>query len=494
MLCQPYMLMRPHMFSWFLFQAFLMQLFRYRDGRLSNGAFLAWTVVLSVVWVNLHGAFTLQPVLLGLCAAADGARLALGWAPKDDRRWRVTAVASVLSMGVSLINPGGLAVVAYPFQHLLTGSYTETLSEEMPLQLFTANAPWVQILGVLDVIACVLLARSRCLFELSTLLLLTRVALHGNRHVTSLACFLLPVAAAELKPLLQRIPVGRARVAGWAACAAAAIWLGLVIPRLWPLDRCIREDAFPTDAIGFIRDNELPGRVFAPFEWGGYFIWHLPEHPVFMDGRSDVAYSKDVYLRYLTIVSGGRDWQGLLDRYGVNVLVLNRAFEQELGLFAKVAASKDWAPVFVDGASWVYLRRTPATADVLERLRRAPRIPSSATMDLTLGRDALAQGRTDVALQRLQQAVERAPYLAAAWVQLGVALIRAQRPDEARAAWERAVELDPDVPAAHFSLGVYWLAQGDRGRARSEFQAEIRAAPNTEVARQAEMQLRALGP
>ena len=48
----------------------------------------------------------------------------------------------------------------------------------------------------------------------------------------------------------------------------------------------LRGEAFyPQSAIAYLRLHPCNGRVFVPYEWGGYYLWSNPEKQVFIDGR-----------------------------------------------------------------------------------------------------------------------------------------------------------------------------------------------------------------
>jgi hypothetical protein len=67
------------------------------------------------------------------------------------------------------------------------------------------------------------------------------------------------------------------------------------------------ERAYPVRAAAFVRDRELPGPLFNPFDWGGYLIWALPTHPVSIDGRTNL-YGSDRVTRAMSTWAGVPGW------------------------------------------------------------------------------------------------------------------------------------------------------------------------------------------
>ena len=62
------------------------------------------------------------------------------------------------------------------------------------------------------------------------------------------------------------------------------------------LDRAI-SNAFPVDAVNFLRRNPVGGPLFNSFDWGGFLIFYMPECPVAIDGRGDL-YGNDRFAQF----------------------------------------------------------------------------------------------------------------------------------------------------------------------------------------------------
>lgn len=81
-----------------------------------------------------------------------------------------------------------------------------------------------------------------------------------------------------------------------------------------------------------------------------------------------------------------------------------------------------------------------------------------ATLDYTLG-------ETDAALQKLAEALRRAPDSFAAWHAQAEVYFSLRQLDEALQAAEKAVALKPDDIHIHTSLSRIWMERGDKPRA-----------------------------
>lgn len=91
-------------------------------------------------------------------------------------------------------------------------------------------------------------------------------------------------------------------------------------------------------------------------------------------------------------------------------------------------------------------------------------VPDAAYDAYDRALEAAADGDHDVAIERLEFAVELAPEYYDAWVDLGGQYDRVNRPDDALAAYIEATEVNPGGALAHLNLGAVLYQQGDRAR------------------------------
>jgi hypothetical protein len=78
---------------------------------------------------------------------------------------------------------------------------------------------------------------------------------------------------------------------------------------------------------------------------------------VFMDGRIEI-YPDDVWREYEAVTTG-QNWPPILDRYDVDVLVLDTSYPAQARLLAEVENSPAWERVFQARTAVVFVRRTP---------------------------------------------------------------------------------------------------------------------------------------
>lgn len=494
---------RPQIVMWLLFMTAQFLLYAYADGRISARRLVVSLVALTVVWVNLHPTWLLIPIMLGLRTCADmlsrrGARA---------RTWALALAACALA---SLLNPQGFRIALHPFAYMTQSLYTQSLVEYRPPNPQHHDVPWFQMLLAMDVAALIGAVVRRDPFTVFMLLGLTRQALSGQRYIPFLALFLMPVAASQTAAAVtgwtrarrEAAPAAHAqawtaavrvfRAGGWCALAIGG-WLAVTaIGARLPLSRAIDWRTYPTNATRFILDNRIPGRIFNPFEWGGWLTWTMPPGRIFIDGRCFTVYSDAVYRDYLRVANRMDDWRKILDKYGVDVAITDQSIPN-LGLNASLVNDSGWSRVFDDELSRVYIRRKPATAMLIQRLRHAAIRPHTPTMDDADGLHALRSGRTREACALFVRAIERDPSYAEPRLHFGIALAMEGKREPAAALWEQAIRLDPDLFETHFNLGLYYELKGERERAVHEYQAELAIDPQYERAMRALQRLGA-GP
>ncbi|MEJ2211763.1 MAG: hypothetical protein P8129_22385 [Anaerolineae bacterium] len=132
--------------------------------------------------------------------------------------------------------------------------------------------------------------------------------------------------------------------------AGAKIGLDLVCldePDVWG-------EGLPVGAAEYLREADLPGRMFNSYNWGGYLIWSLyPQTPVFVDGRTDLyALNSQVLDDYVLVHWQRPGWRRVFERYGIGYVVTERGGLLDVAL----AGEGGWDQVYGDDVAVVYVR------------------------------------------------------------------------------------------------------------------------------------------
>jgi hypothetical protein len=105
---------------------------------------------------------------------------------------------------------------------------------------------------------------------------------------------------------------------------------------------------FPVEAVEHLREMEFRGRLFNSYNWGGYLIWVLPDHPVFIDGRTDL-YEGEILNQWVLAVQVTEGWEDILEEWDVGIVFLEpyRPLVDELG-------DRGWDLVYEDQQAVIF--------------------------------------------------------------------------------------------------------------------------------------------
>jgi hypothetical protein len=344
----PQVTARPQVISFALMGAVLALLLRIRP---SNAHWLWLLPLILTVWANVHGYFIVGLVSIGLFAAFT----VMGRTQLARRRWLVLSVAAASLLG-STITPHGPSGLLYAasfldVSDLGTRAISEWQSPDFHSPQFVAffaliglalaaginRAPgWTRVLAVGGILAGLFAARAI-----------------GIGAIVAMPALL---ASLQMRPQpAQRRD--RANARAWmelgTATMIAVVVLGSALAS-GPVE--VDERRVPVAAVDTLAELSAAPRVLADYGWGGYAISRLyPEGGrVFVDGRMH-KYAPDVLADYLTIIQADPGWDGLLDRYRVDAIVLEPAAP-----VVDVAADSGWCEVVRDERQVLLMRSCPA--------------------------------------------------------------------------------------------------------------------------------------
>lgn len=355
---------RPQTFSVLLFVALYVILDRYRQGKPT----LLWAVPPGMaLWANLHGAFITGFLLL---ASTIGGEVLKHWLPGRPfpvlswRRMGWLALIAVLSGGAILVNPVGPRILRYVVNIWSNPAIRGFIAEWQP----TGTEMGTSLIFLGSLVSYLLILNLRRRFPDPTDLLLLMVtawlALGGVRNLLWYGLVLAPLltralAGREEPPEPLPNPVLNVLLVAMVAVIAllATPWLKGMLPLPANLRGTLGADT-PVATAEAVHEHGLTGRVFHQMESGGYLAWRLwPEIEIFIDPRIEL-YPGEVWQDYLQISAGRPGSQELLDRYDVQLLVLNRSFQG--GLVQQIQPSPLW--------EWVY--ENPQEDTVIYRRRQ----------------------------------------------------------------------------------------------------------------------------
>ncbi len=353
---------RPQMFTFALASLLLWLLERGQD----RPGLLLGIPPLFVLWLNLHAGFALGPALLFAYAGGLLWEVASG-----DTAWRnagkyLLHILVVLLACLALVplNPSGAQLYHYPLDVLRSAGMRSFIIEWLPpdfhqLRYVPLFLIWVALLFALAG------SHSRPRARVLVPLFMTWfAALDAVRHISILVLLATPVIAAAFSSasvfMSERVRSAQAFSRFRFAFRGAVLLLmaGFALTRWHDLVRR-QADAeakfFPVQAMEFLRIHQMPNRLFAYYDWGGYAIWRLyPEYRVFVDGRADL-YGDDMLHQFQRAVHLGVGWDQVLDTWGVQTVLV----PPSCALVEALLLDQGWHAEYRDSQAIVMLRDAP---------------------------------------------------------------------------------------------------------------------------------------
>jgi tetratricopeptide (TPR) repeat protein len=469
---------RPEMFTWVLFAGWLIAIEKVRSGR---GAYFALPAILMVPWVNMHGAWPAGLTWLGLICAGETALMLFG----ADKRLPKPAVLKLwsalgLATAATLVNPYGFHIWEVPLKL--------TSSPEMSAVIAEWQRPdwahWLDIrhIGAWIFLLAILAAPRRIrLSDALVVLAFAALALSAKRHMAMAMIAVAPIAAGQFSVLWEKWEAWKSRKNKWALslfvpqpAAIALISIALAIAALGgsSLHRAgigVDRRMFPEGAARFLTDNKLDGDLFNTYDYGNYLLYaRYPQNHVFIDGRVDVYGAEGLRL-YNTVRNAAAGWQKILEGHSIEICVLaTQKKSTELRLLATLHHSPDWALVYWDDISAVYVKRSPDRQTFLSRTHVYTVRPDDFDAAVLESPERLARAEQDYRARLRED-----PNFAFAAYGLARCLIQRDRPDEAVELLERAVAVEPENATFSATLGATLLQTGKLAEAERRFRAAL---------------------
>jgi hypothetical protein len=336
----------------------------------------AWLIalpVLSIAWANLHAGWPFVFLLGGAVLVGEMAdRLLRRQLDHEPMPWRGLGwllLALIVSFAAIALNPNGLALYLYPFQTSSIAAHRDFVSEWQPPDPGTFIGQVFIVFSVVFVVPFLWFARRTIrLADAFIILGLTLMTATAARFliVTPLTAavtvlyaepFLAKTRLGQASgPVLQRIGTSRAGRSGLnATLVGLVVVIGLAVTwaRVSPVaQRDMIADNMPVGAVNWILANNPGDRPFNQYSWGGYLGLMRPDHPVYIDGRSDIYHDAPIR-RYAETVLLERNPETVLDEDRIDFVL----FDVDTPFAQWLDASAEWRRAYGDDLAGVWVRR-----------------------------------------------------------------------------------------------------------------------------------------
>ena len=353
---------RPQMFT-FCFSAFLVYLLfdlkRNGRDRLRCLPLLLW------FWGNCHGGYIIGFVLIGAFALGEwiNSAFAIGDSPVPIHRIRKLISIALLSLLIMPLNPLGFEIFLVPFETIGVSGLRDYIQEWQSPDL-SQPYTWGFIILLLLLIGAILASRRRLdatesIFVAGTFCL----ALLSGRNLSLFAIAAAPIVTLHVDEALTRqgwaIP-WRAREEPHRVLVNLALIVLVALGVLLHLEYVSNEKTvatavslnWPVEAVHHLNVSALEGNLFNSYNWGGYLIYAARQHPVFIDGRTDLH--RDLLVDYVA-AQKTPGWREIFQKWDIGIALI----ESTGYLAEQLDAAEDWQGVYSDDIASIFVRSQP---------------------------------------------------------------------------------------------------------------------------------------
>jgi len=469
---------RPYLFSLSFLAVFLYLLERFRSGERGREIFIL--PLLMLFWANMSVGAVFGIFAVGLATALEIA---------CNRSWRLLPVL-LLSLLASLANPETYRLYTLAID-LTSDPYRTLIGEYQPMTidiLFGSGLRYTicfQIIAAGGAVYFLLLRGWRNPLQLILYLFLLFESFRQVRLIELFSIAAAPAFAMLLTRVTTLFPEKWERYEKPGNYAVtlfilALIPLTVINSPVYAFGAGPKEGAFPEGALRFLQEHDVSGRMFNSYGFGGYLAWRDRERKVFIDGRYRRVYTPAEYGEYKAAIETAEGWNAAQARHHFDYAVLEYDLMSQR-FPAHLVANSDWALVYWDNYSLIYVKRSPERESLIKRFEyriARPTFLDLGYLDAYKGEklnEALAGLEREVALNPDNQFVVLARvYLRYQLGKLYLAQIRADL--------ERVLPIKPNFAMKHSALAMVLAAGGETGRAKREVEQALKLDPLDQAA------------
>ncbi|GEO24409.1 hypothetical protein AAC03nite_01940 [Alicyclobacillus acidoterrestris] len=344
--------LRPQLISYTMFAIFLWILSRVEHGYLKA----LWLVPpLILIWANAHASVSIGIIMLVFEAVMSLipnvgrlSRLSL-----SNRARMYLLLTAVVAVAIGFLNPNTYHEFTYALlsnNSLMVNSINEWHSPDFHNQYYKYGViPFVALVLIL------LILRKRSV-PLKYVLYFGgcfALTLVYQRFMPYLAIAGAPLIAFGLSDCLRGLlhPSRMFRyVLGILMCGVVVDFF-VAVPNLrGSVDKHFSANAYPIDAVNYLKQHDIPGPLLNAYDFGGYLIY---EHiPTFVDGRTDIFLENNTFQDYMDLQNLAWDAPELLDQYGFNSAILPPGY----ALSVYLSNNPDWHVVYQTDNAEIFVR------------------------------------------------------------------------------------------------------------------------------------------
>lgn len=475
---------RPFLFSYLFLALFLVVLQKYRH---DFSCRLLWILpVLEVIWANCSKGFFFGPLLVGLMAISN-----LLEGRRDKRIWAL----ALLTLGASCLSPEGARLYSMLTAIMSDSRSTMFVGEQQSL---TAQLLWgqswnyfvgFQMLFAGSLVYLVAMKGWRNIFLLLVFLAFAIPPFFMVRMIDFFALIAFLPFYLFCEKLLVRFRLvvflrSNTAIGGMSVLLLCLLLYAVPNNSTYAFGIGPKEKNTPVGALAFLERNNVEGRLFNSYPYGGYLAWMSPKRKVFIDGRVNQLYPPDFHESYFRIIGEPSQWAAAEKAWGFTVAVLEYD-KLSMGRHYPVhlATNPDWMPVYWDRDSVVYVKDIPKHFELIERY--GYRVARPTFYDLEYLKHTQASSSRAETISGLNADIERDPNNQEVRLAKVYYLYNSNASyyrKEILAELDASLALEPDLAQEHSALGVMLLMEGNQKGALRAAEEALRINPADEGA------------
>jgi hypothetical protein len=360
---------RPFILSILLSAIFIYILEIYQNQHKNRLYFLP---LIMILWVNGHGGFIIGFIFIAIYAFSNF----IQWIQTKPhytsfKNWIQSGSSSKFGMLVkygtlsalaSLINPGGISILLYPFQNVGVKS-AQIFIEEWQSPNFHQTIYWpFAILLFLIFVSVATSAKKISLLDFLLITFWSGMSLWSARNLPqfSLVSVLIISRYTSIRLISNthpqdntNAPQNNVKITNFINILIALLMGFAVIFKVIETTnpqfhtQNIKEN-YPVDALAFIQHNINKPILLNSYNWGGYIIWAYPQLSVFIDGRADL-YKDPMILEWYRLVTAQDGWRETIVEYNIDTILIEPSWPINL-----ILEEAGWQTVFQDKTSVVW--------------------------------------------------------------------------------------------------------------------------------------------
>lgn len=369
---------RPQQFSNLFAVLLLYLLERARVERLKFAIFI---IPLMVLWSNLHGGYIYGGVIIWIYIITGWVNLFIKRQDGSERKRHLKlTIILILSFISSFANPN----LFYAYVNTVIPQVSNVgkyIQEYKPAyEDFKDNIPFFFVLSVTTILM-VFNWRRIDINDLVIFIVNAGISLMSIRYMVFFAFYGSFVLGRYLDHTVRSLNISKRRYGGPVSIITTICVFILYVVFIanisisGMLRTSVNYSQYPRGATEFIRDVLPPKRLFNPYTWGGFLIWHLyPKFQVFIDGRNlnpEIFFQNMEVMRTESIDTyfGLPKWEAILEGYNIDYVLVGplKKYSHGLRLTEKLVNSEKWELVFADKDALVFIRNKAEFQDIINR-------------------------------------------------------------------------------------------------------------------------------